>query len=608
MADGYSGSSVTMPTEVYEEPLSLEIDELEAIPLSMDIPKHRLSYPFPYLVKTGKRKSMEFLAVIIENDCVRATVLPQLGGRILRLQHKKSGKQVLGDSDKMYVAEGGPRGAHLPTGIRWASFPYIKEDLAPVEYLLVQPTDDESAGGIRMSSLFYTTTRDLIIGLDPTESRLQVEFLNYERSYIPDMSAPHIRMEITPGAKQFSFRDGEAVYSESVGHGVAVSFDRNLVRHARMDGSQLIIGSHQGLGHFQQGHTLDRFTCSIAPLVGLERVTSLSNDATIELNNDRLSVCSNISDQSAKVFLQLANGATVEASIVMAPGNTVSFPLSALSERVTSVAMFSQGNESLRWRVTDKWRQPKKKDKDVASLDRRGDVAKGFEKLLKGENPEAEFEFATKDFKTRFHAFLGLGIHALRNQQYNKAADLFEQALLYNGEDHLAWWMRAAALRLGGETSEECPELLNAHYLSPLDPILRAESFFRQPIHEQGPSALLNPLADNPEAFIEVAWLLHDCKVYPDLSSWVNEALKFREIPMLRYIIADALLQGSNMKTEAAHHITVASKTPINPPYPTRKSELELLKRLNDLFPDDKRIGELLALMRRATRPWESES
>lgn len=604
MTDGYAWPAASMPTEVYEEPLNLVIDELEAIPFPEDKIQRRGAYPYPYLRKTGRRSAVELISVVLENELLKVSVLPQLGGRIFQMLHKPSGKIVMGGSEELYVSDApAGRGAELHDGIRWAAWPYDDEGLAPVEHMLIEPEDEDSPAGIRMSAMFFSVSRDLVISLSPQESRVRIEFLSYEREWTRGLSAPN--MLVGGGYSRIALEGGEALMDPEGKTGIAVSFDRNSVRYSREEPDSKIvrIARSEGIGYSQAGHSLDRWQVTLAPLVGLDSVSAMSEDLALQLRKPELRVFPFVSCSSAKVFLLLANGQSVEAQASLGAGELAVFPLEGIASNVEAVSIRGEGREIIEWARKDKWRQSKRRRRDLVWTSGHSIADEAFEKMLAGKDALDELGFATKDFETKFKAFLGLGLYALRNGEYLKAAEHLEQALIYNGEDHLAWWMRAAALRLAGEESEESPELLNAHYLAPLEPVLRAESFFRQPPQPEGPSALLKPLADNPEAFVEVAWLLHDCKMFADLSKWVHEALKFREIPMLRYILADALLQTSDMKMEAAHHVQVASKTPINPPYPTREIEYRLLAKLRGLFPADERIRELMRMMEECIIP-----
>jgi len=197
----------------------------------------------------------------------------------------------------------------------------------------------------------------------------------------------------------------------------------------------------------------------------------------------------------------------------------------------------------------------------------------------------------------RAATLVALAYRAMAEGDRTRTKQLVEDALGLNQEDHLAWWFRAVLNR--GDDENDLP---NAHFLAPFEPVLRAESFLAMNVVEKDPSPLVAPMADDPDAMIEVAVRLREAGLMDELARWVDEALRHREIPMLRYLLADALLAKSRMAVEAADHVAKVAKTPINPPYPWRPLERSVLERLNERFPDDARIAELLAMMRQFAR------
>lgn len=209
------------------------------------------------------------------------------------------------------------------------------------------------------------------------------------------------------------------------------------------------------------------------------------------------------------------------------------------------------------------------------------------------DSTDQELEQDTFDVSRRHYAHTLLGMHSLARSEFDEAEARFESALHYNAEDHLTWWMKAVAGRLSGAQAEDVPELLNAHYLAPLEPALRAESFLAQPATmEKEPTALLRTLAEYPETFIEVAALLVEAELYEQASRWIDEALRHIDLAMLRYLLAFAHIKATSMEFEAQDHLTAAAKAPVGPPYPWRKIEIEALRKLRERFPDDKRLLE----------------
>lgn len=189
-------------------------------------------------------------------------------------------------------------------------------------------------------------------------------------------------------------------------------------------------------------------------------------------------------------------------------------------------------------------------------------------------------------------AMIGLAFRAHADGDIEATSEFIEEAIGLNHEDALAWWFRAAIRR-----DEESEDLPNAHYLAPLEPLLRAESFLRMGTQGRDPNPLVALLADDPDVLIDVAFRLWEAGFAEDFSRWIDECLRHREVPMLRYILADRLLENSRMAAEAAQHVGQVAKAPINPPYPWRAEERAVLDRLAERFPEDARIAELREMM-----------
>ncbi len=190
---------------------------------------------------------------------------------------------------------------------------------------------------------------------------------------------------------------------------------------------------------------------------------------------------------------------------------------------------------------------------------------------------------ATFNIATRHLAHTLLAIRAISEKRYPDAAASYEQALMFNAEDPLLWWGKAVASRLSDQDNET--ELLNAHFLAPLEPALRAESFLSQPVSlNPDPNPLLSPLAENPEEFIEVACLLIEAGQFDQASRWIDEALRHRDLAMLRYLMAYCLLTATRLEAEAAEQIRLASQIPFGPPFPFRDIEQKAITTLAKVF------------------------
>ncbi|MDX3237600.1 DUF5107 domain-containing protein [Streptomyces sp. ME03-5709C] len=68
---------------------------------------------------TRERVPTALEAVVLENDRLRATVLPGLGGRLYRLHHKPTGRELLHADPVLQYAEFGLAGAWFSGGVEW---------------------------------------------------------------------------------------------------------------------------------------------------------------------------------------------------------------------------------------------------------------------------------------------------------------------------------------------------------------------------------------------------------------------------------------------------------------------------------------------------------
>jgi len=132
---------VTFSAEAFEDRLDLDIELLQSVSLTSNPPSEQLSaYPFPFLVGSGKSQSITLRTVILENDFLRVTILPDLGGRISSLFDKRTQLELL--SQEFRFEEGGPRGMELRQGIEFDLRPDSRRNrLGPVDFVFGQEED-----------------------------------------------------------------------------------------------------------------------------------------------------------------------------------------------------------------------------------------------------------------------------------------------------------------------------------------------------------------------------------------------------------------------------------------------------------------------------------
>jgi hypothetical protein len=222
------------------------------------------------------------------------------------------------------------------------------------------------------------------------------------------------------------------------------------------------------------------------------------------------------------------------------------------------------------------------------------------EKFEAGDPPETT-GFTARKLPGWQSASLILEAIAARKGGDPKASDQkLEAALLTNSEDHLGWWLKGLVRRLGSleDPEEERTEILNAHFLAPREPLLRAEGFLAQSQEMGGePNPMVGPLAAHPDAALEVIGAYLCLGLYDQATRIGDEILRHGENAMVRYLLAWSLLTGSRMTAEAAEQVAAAGSKPLAPPFPWRPLETRAIKELAERFPEDERLGQLKQIL-----------
>ena len=86
------------------------------------IGKGMISTLLPYRISDGydrNRTDRAFFAAVLENECMRAVFLPELGGRLWSLTDKRSGRELLYKNDVLQPANLALRNAWFSGGVEW---------------------------------------------------------------------------------------------------------------------------------------------------------------------------------------------------------------------------------------------------------------------------------------------------------------------------------------------------------------------------------------------------------------------------------------------------------------------------------------------------------
>ncbi|MHA7176304.1 DUF5107 domain-containing protein [Arthrobacter sp. Sr24] len=131
-------------------------------------------YPYPLQESYSRQtRATELTAVVLENDHVKATFLPQLGGRLWELTDKATGKELLHTQERIQFANLALRNAWFAGGIEYniGTRGHSPTTCVPLHTAMVRTTDGQEI--LRMWE--FDRLREVVFQIDawlPTDSKV----------------------------------------------------------------------------------------------------------------------------------------------------------------------------------------------------------------------------------------------------------------------------------------------------------------------------------------------------------------------------------------------------------------------------------------------------
>lgn len=569
-----------MGSRLFEERLELDIALVEARYPSLAQPE---AYPLPFLTPTATVEKRTFRAWVLENDLVRVEVLPALGGRIWSIFDKRASVEVLPLARPLKCQSGGLRGSFLDAGIQLRlSQQDRRNSLGPVQ-VQAEP-EGEGISTLWLGEIEIGTGLSFhaAISLADDEASITLEFRVLNRTlravpYHPSLSA------YFPGGVDVITEPGcAAIYDRGRDCGIAIHQADSTLDHSTYLEDRL------SLARFAKVQTLaprqtDQWSVKILPLSGLGQLTSTAPTVSLGIGSDLVVQTAQNWEETGKILLETRTGENLEASASLRAESRIVIPLEGdLSDPRAVAVRPSKGDPLLVWAKGQG--VPRPEPVEFHRVD------------WPCELPSANWRRLTFSPVFRYLANLQLAISALGSGDGSAAYRFFESSLMFNADDPLAWWGKAVSQRVEGTEEGENSSLLNAHYLAPLEPMLRAESFLSQS-QEMGKEASPLLASLSLDEFTEVACLLIEHKLLDQAARLLDEALRHGDCFQLRYLLAFCYLTGSRLAAEAAQQVEIASKLPDEPPYPWRPIERKVLLRLRADFPGNEPLRRRLELL-----------
>jgi tetratricopeptide (TPR) repeat protein len=187
-----NAQSSTDTPRVWEAPLVIPTYELNPpnpYPALLDEQrrKWRPVYPYPFLDSLGNEKTNKsWKAVHLENEYLKVTVLPELGGHVYQIFDKTIKRDIIYTNPVMKYAMVALRGAWVSGGIEW-NFPdgHTLTTVAPIDYVLRTEADGSASVAVGDTERVQGMQWQVVLRLRPGRRVLETEVTLNNRRNVP---------------------------------------------------------------------------------------------------------------------------------------------------------------------------------------------------------------------------------------------------------------------------------------------------------------------------------------------------------------------------------------------------------------------------------------
>jgi tetratricopeptide (TPR) repeat protein len=186
------GQAANDQPRVWEAPLVIPTYELgppNPYPALIDWQrrKWRPVYPYPFLDSLSNKKTdKSWKAVYLENEYLKVTILPELGGHVYQIFDKTLNRNVIYSNPVMKYAMVALRGAWVSGGIEW-NFPdgHTLTTVAPIDYITRTEPDGSATVAIGDTERVQGMQWQVILRLRPGTRVLESEVTLNNRRPVP---------------------------------------------------------------------------------------------------------------------------------------------------------------------------------------------------------------------------------------------------------------------------------------------------------------------------------------------------------------------------------------------------------------------------------------
>jgi hypothetical protein len=417
---------------------------------------------------------------------------------------------------------------------------WIREETQQNAQSTVQQTDDLVTLVLSATDWRGRGTWHAWLSLAPGVAAVSARFAVFNRGWSPIYCAPHI-----------------CAWPDDV---LAITPVRHAAESFAIGGAVGIVGSTFGYRDWPlQPQATANLEARILPS-SLGRIDVASEHATARLDTNALTIAA----------AQAITGNTLVVGSSEEPERTFQLNLDLSPDKPTRIALDSIPIAVDRFRLRDQRGRVLLSNAEPPPsppIERKLGSPRSLEDLLTDDRALASAE---REAGSEHAAAFARALLRMRAQDWETALEHLEDATILRGDNPLAWWAKAWCERqLGGDPANE---LANAHYLAPLDPVLKGDAYLAAPMDAK-PAALLDAWGEDPQPYLEFADLLTHAGQHEARAQWLEEARRRAPCSLFERLLAAAHREHGR-DLAASEHLKFAETAPDRAD-PFRRSEID---------------------------------
>jgi len=182
------------PVKIWEESLTIPTYRLDAPELNPMFYKHesyqgaqKMIYPYPLQDRvTDIREEKTYKVLYLENDYIRLSILPEIGGRLFSALDKTNNYEIFYHQHVIKPALIGMLGAWISGGIEWCVFHHHRNTtFMPVDYTLAENPDGSKTIWFGETERRHRMKWIIGVTLYPDKSYIEAKVLIFNRTAFP---------------------------------------------------------------------------------------------------------------------------------------------------------------------------------------------------------------------------------------------------------------------------------------------------------------------------------------------------------------------------------------------------------------------------------------